>query len=231
MAGYCAILSSRKDGLNYIAVITGAHNSRVLVKEEHETTDENGNVVKVPAEYKTVYHGLNEGRALLTWGESSFRYVKAVNSATPITDIPVKLASGSDRVALLPQYDLEVFVSEDVDIRSDVSYAYVLNAKSLTAPVKAGQVVGTLYVTYKGEKIGEVPLIARSNIERDGWLTLGTRIKELCSTPFFIVLMILTAFAVVFYVITTAVTKEKKAKERKKLMTREHRYLGQGDKK
>ncbi len=231
IAGYCAILSSRKDGLNYIAVITGAHNSRVLVKEEYETTDEKGNVVIVPAEYKTVYNGLNEGRNLLTWGESRFRYVKAVNSATPIADIPVKLASGSDRVALMPQRDLEIFVPDDVDIKKDVSYNYVLNVKSLTAPVKAGQVVGTLYVTYKGENIGEVPLVARNNIERDGWLTLGNRIKELASTPFFIVLMLLTAFAVIFYIITTAVTRQKKENERKRLATRERRYLGQGDKK
>ena len=231
LAGYCAILSSRKDGLNYIAVITGAHNSRVLVKEEYETTDENGNTVKVPAEYKTVYHGLHEGRALLTWGESRFKYVKAVTSATPITDVPVRLAAGSDRVALMPQYDLEVFVSDDVDVKKDVSYHYVLNSNQLTAPVKAGQVVGTLYVTYKGEKIGEVPLIARNNIDRDGWLTLGNRIKELAATPFFIVLILLTAFAIVFYVISTAVTRQKKVNERKKLMTRERRYLGQGDKK
>lgn len=231
LAGYCAILTSRKDGLNYIAVITGAHNSRVLVKEEYETTDEKGNIVKVPAEYKTIYHGLNEGRTLLTWGESRFRYVKAITSATPITDIPVKLAAGSDRVALMPQRDLEIFVPDSVDIKSDVSYSYVLNVTSLTAPVKAGQVVGTLYVTYNGEKIGEVPLVARNNIERDGWLTLGSRIKELASTPFFIVLMILTAFAVVFYVITTAMTRQKKEEERKKLATRERRYLGQGDKK
>jgi D-alanyl-D-alanine carboxypeptidase (penicillin-binding protein 5/6) len=231
IAGYCAILSSRKDGLNYIAVITGADTSRILVSEEHEEIDEEGNTVIVPAVYKTLYHGLSEGRSLLVWGENRFRYIKAIMSATPIVDIPVKLGAGSDRVALMPQRDLEIFVPEDVDAKKEVTYTYVLNKESLTAPVKAGQVVGTLYVTYKGEKIGEVPLVARNNIERDGWLTLGSRIKELASTPFFIVLMILTAFAVVFYVITTAMTRQKKEEERKKLATRERRYLGQGDKK
>lgn len=231
IAGYCAILSSRKDGLNYIAVITGAHTSRVLVKEEYESVDEDGNPIIVPAEYKTVYHGLNEGRTLLKWGESSFRYIKALNSATPIADLPVKLASGSDKVALMPQRDLEIFVPDDVDVKKDVKYEYVLNVDFLTAPVKAGQVVGTLYVTYRGEKVGEVPLITRNNIERDGWLTLGQKIKELVSTPFFIVLILLILFAIVFYIISTAVTRQKKEEERKKLATRERRYLGQGDKK
>ena len=120
---------------------------------------------------------------------------------------------------------------EEVDIKNDVSYHYVLNANSLTAPVKAGQVVGTLYVTYKGEKIGEVPLVARNNIGRDGWLTLGSRIKTLASTPFFIVLMFIIAFAIVFYVIATAVKNKKKEEERRRYETRERRYLGQGEKK
>ncbi len=230
-AGYCAILTSRRDGLNYVAVITGAGTSRVLVHEEYETTDEKGDQVVVPAEYKTIFHGLNEGRALLKWGENRFGYVKAVNAATPITDIAVKLAAGSDRVALMPQRDLEIFVSDDVDIKKDVSYHYVLNAKSLTAPVKAGQVVGTLYVTYKGESIGEVPLVTRNNIERDGWLTVGKRIKDLASTPFFIVLTVLAVFAAVFYVVSTAVVRQKKENERKKLGSRQHRYLTPGNKK
>ena len=131
----------------------------------------------------------------------------------------------------MPQRDLEIFVPDDVDVKKDVKYEYVLNVDFLTAPVKAGQVVGTLYVTYKGEKVGEVPLITRNNIERDGWLTLGQKIKELVSTPFFIVLILLILFAIVFYIISTAVTRQKKEEERKKLATRERRYLGQGDKK
>ncbi len=229
IAGYCAILSSRKDGLNYIAVITGADTSRILVSEEHEEIDEEGNTVIVPAVYKTLYHGLSEGRALLVWGENRFRYIKAITSATPIADIPVKLGSGSDRVALMPQHDLEIFVPEDIDAKKEVTYTYVLNKESLTAPVKAGQVVGTLYVMYKGEKIGEVPLVTRNNIERDGLLVLGARISDLVSTPFFTVLILLTAFAAVFYIFSTAITRRKKETERLKDMTKERRYLGRGN--
>lgn len=229
--GYCAILTSRKDGLNYIAVITGAENSRVLVSEEHEELDEEGNTVIIPAEYKTVYHGLSEGRALLEWGENRFKYIKAVDTATPITDLPVKLASGTDRVALLPEFDLEIFVPDDIDKEKDISFTYVLDRSSLTAPVKAGQKVGTLYVMYKGESIGEVPLITKTNIDRDGYLVLLARLKELASTPFFTVLILLTAFTAVFYVISTAVTRQKKLEQRRREAERGRHYLNSGDKK
>ncbi len=228
VAGYCAILTSSRDGLNYIAVITGAGTSRVLVSEEHEETDEDGNTVIVPAEYKTVYHGLSEGRELLIWGENRFSYIKAVNTATPIADIPVKLAAGSDRVALMPQFDLEIFVPDDIDIKNDITYSYVLNADSLTAPVKAGQVVGTLYVMYNGESIGEVPLITRNNIERDGWLVLAKRIKELTSTPFFIVLILLTVFAAVFYILSNAIIRQRRIAERRRQAERSKHYLEGG---
>lgn len=230
-SGYCAILTSRKDGLNYIAVITGAENSRILVSEEREELDENGNPVIIPAEYKTIYHGLNEGRALLEWGESRFSYIKAVDTATPITDIPVKLGSGTDRVALLPEFDVEIFVPDDVDKEKEISFTYVLDRSSLTAPVKAGQRVGTLYVMYKGESIGEVPLITKTNIDRDGYLMLLERVRELASTPFFTMLIILTAFAAVFYVISTAVTRQQKLEKRRREAERGRHYLSSGDKK
>ncbi len=227
-AGFCGILTSRKDGRNYIAVVTGAKNSRVLVSEEHEETDENGNTVTVPAVYKTVYNGLNEAKTLLIYGESRFNYIKAVNTATPITDIPVKLASGTDRVALMPQFDLEIFVSDDADVENEVTYKYVLNTETLTAPVKAGQVVGTLYVMYGGKSIGEVPLVTKNNIERDGWLMILDRLKELAATPFFTVLIMLTAFTAVFYIISTAVTRQRRLAEKKREAERGRRYLPSG---
>lgn len=227
-AGYCAIVTSRKDGLNYIAVTAGGTNSRILVSEEHEDVDEDGNPIIVPAVYKTVYHGLHEARALLSYGEKSFSYVKAVDTAMPITDLPVKLGLDIDRVSLLPEFDLEIFVSNDSDLEKDITYKYVLDSDSLTAPVKAGQRAGTLYVLYKGEQIGEVPLIVKANIERDGLGMILKRAKALMKTPFFIVLMILTVFALVFYVLSNAVSRQKKISERKRLAEREKRYLGSG---
>lgn len=227
-AGYCGILSSRKDGLNYIAVVLGAENSRVLVSEEHTEKDENGNDVVVPAEYKTIYNGLSEARALLVYGESRFSYIKAVSTATPIVNIPVKLGAGIDKIAVMPEFDLEIFVPDYTDKEKEVSYTYVLDKKFLTAPVKAGQRVGTLYVSYKGELMGEVPLVTRNNVERDGLQLLFFRVKELLSTPFIIVLIILTVFAALFYILSTAITRQKKVDERKRDAEKSRRYLSSG---
>lgn len=209
-AGYCGILTSRKDGLNYIAVVMNSDSKTIEVSPEREETDEKGNTITVPAEYKTIYLGLHEAKALLKYGENSFGYIKAVNTATPITDIPVKLASGTDRVALLPEYNYEIFVPDGIDKEKEITYTYKLEKTSLTAPVKAGQRVGTLYLSYQGNVVAEIPLITKNNIEENGYLVLLTRIEELLSTPFVIVLILLTVFAAVFYVLANAITRQKK---------------------
>ncbi len=229
-AGYCGILTSRKDGLNYIAIVMGAENLTVKISDEHTEIDEEGNEVVVPAEYKTIYFGLHEARALLEFGENAFSYIKAVSTATPIAELPVKLGSGRDKVAVLPEYDLEIFVPDDIDKEKDISYSYVLDVKHLTAPIKAGQRVGTLYVSYKGNLLGEVPLITKSNVEQNGYLMLLERVKELVTTPFFIVLIALTVFAAVFYVLSTAVTRQKHINEKKRQLEKSKHYLSDGEK-
>jgi D-alanyl-D-alanine carboxypeptidase (penicillin-binding protein 5/6) len=229
-AGYCGVLTSRKDGLNYIAVVLGAENVRVMVNPETTGTDENGNEVIIPAEYKTIYLGLAEARELLIFGENAFSYIKAVSTATPITDLPVRLGSGSDRVAVLPEFDLEVFVPDSIDKEKEITYTYTLEYKTLTAPVKAGQRVGTLYVSYKGQLLGEVPLVTRTNIEQNGYLVLLQKFKELMMTPFFIVMIALTAFAAVFYVLSTAITRQKRINDKKRELEKTGHYLSDGEK-
>jgi D-alanyl-D-alanine carboxypeptidase (penicillin-binding protein 5/6) len=229
-AGYCGVLTSRKDGLNYIAVVMGAENLMVKISDEKTETDEEGNEVVVPAVYKTIHFGLHEARALLEFGENAFSYVKAVSTATPIAELPVRLGNGIDKVAVLPEFDLEVFVPNSIDKEKEISYSYVLDEDHLTAPIKAGQRVGTLYVKYKGELLGEVPLITKSNVEQNGYLMLLERIKELLSTPFIIVLIAMTVFAAIFYVLSTAVSRQNRINEKKRQLEKSKHYLGDGEK-
>jgi len=224
-AGYCTIASGRKNGLNYIAILTGAATTSALVTPERTETDADGNSVTIPAVYKTVLNGLIEARALLTWGESNFRYIYAVDRSTPIVELPVKLGKDIDATALMPAQAIEIFVPNDIDREKDITYSYTLLCEELVAPVRAGEVVGTLTVFYRGERLGEVPLIVGHNIEGSGLLTFLNRLSELASTPFFVVLILTIVFAAVFYVLATAVTRQKKRREAKREYDRQHRYL------
>lgn len=224
-AGYSAIATARKNALTYVAIVTGAGTHKKLVSPETIETDPDGNETVIPAVYKTVYDGLHEARELLLWGEKSFCYINAVDSATPIVELPVSLANGVDHITLLPSFGIDVYVPSDIDRDKEITYTYTLTETSLTAPIKAGTEYGTLSVYYRGELLGEVPLVAANNIERSGWLSLLHNAGELMSSPFFLVLIALVIFAAFFYVISTAITRQRKAAERRRALERRQRYL------
>lgn len=206
-AGFCVIASAQHDGLNYIAIVLGADTTRI--QSAPAVTDETGSVV-TPAEYKYIMNGFVEAAKLLKWADGNFSYIKAVDGSTPVCQIPVRLADGIDSVALLPEYPVEIFVPNDIDRENDIQLEWTLDSETLTAPVQAGQKVGVLRVTYKGEFIGEVPLVVRTGITADGGLTVLDRIGQLMRTPFFTVILIAVAVCALIYVFGTAISRSRK---------------------
>ncbi len=228
-AGFCIIATAQHDGLNYIAIVLGADTTTVIKNPGVTGTDENGNTVVItPPEYKYIMNGFVEAAELLTWADKNFKYIKAVDNSTPVCQIPIKLAAEVDSVALLPEAPIELYVPVDIDRNKDIQLSWVLDSEYLTAPVKAGQRVGILTVTYKGEKIGEVPLIVKSNIIQSGGLTLLNRIEQLASTPFFKVILITIAVGTVIYVFATSVSRSRKQAAAKREFIKKNRYLGSG---
>ncbi len=228
-AGFCIIATAQHDGLNYIAIVLGADTTTVVKNPGTTGTDKNGNTVVItPPEYKYIMNGFIEAAELLTWADKNFEYIKAVDSSTPVCQIPVKLAEDVDSVTLLPETPIELYVPVDIDRDKDIKLSWVLDTQSLTAPVKAGQRVGTLTVTYKGETIGQVPLIVKSNIVQSGGLTFLNRIEQLASTPFFKVILIAIAAGALIYVFATAISRSRKKAAAKREFIKKNRYLGNG---
>ncbi len=233
-AGYCAIATGQHDGLNYIAIVTGAGYTEELVEPGHPETDESGNIVYgtdgapviVPPVRENILNGLVDARGLLIWAEENFGYTKLVDRFTPVVQVPVTLGKDTDTVTLMPERAIELFVPNDIDRSRDVTLKWELTAEKLEAPVKAGTQVGTLTVFYLGEEVGTVPLIVRNTIERSGGLTLLALCRELMTTPLFLLIFGLIAFAAVFYVFSTAIKRQKrKEAARREFEKKKKRYL------
>ena len=232
-AGYCAIATGRHDGLTYIAVITGAGSHTVLTQQGGPQVDEEGNIVLDtmgepvinPPVYETILEGLLDAGTLLTWAHKSFSYKNIVDRFTAVIEVPVSLGQNTDSVTLMPLYPIERFVPNDIDMKKDVTFDYVLYDDDLEAPVKAGQEVGMLTVYYLGEEIGTVPLIVRNTIERSGGLTILSGFLEILSTPFFLILGSLIALTAIFYVISTAINRQKKRTSARREYEKKTRYL------
>ncbi|MBE6622512.1 MAG: D-alanyl-D-alanine carboxypeptidase [Ruminococcaceae bacterium] len=224
-AGYCAIGSAQHDGLNYISIVTGAGYTPILKEEGRIEFDEEGNEVLIPPVYENRLDGLVDAGQLLIWAEGNFDYMNLVDRTTPVVQVPVKLGKGVDCVTLMPESAIEMYVPRDLDRKKDLTLTWELDSEELIAPVKAGQQVGMLTVSYLGEEIGRVPLIVRNTIERDGGLAIVSRFAELATTPFFLLIFGLIAFAAVFYVITTAIARQKRQTAPKRERDKNTRYL------
>lgn len=220
-AGFCIIATAQHDGLNYIAIVLGADTT--TVEKTPAVTDSDGREV-TPAEYKYIMNGFIEAAKLLKWADGNFSYIKAVDSSTPVCQIPVRLADGIDSVALLPESPVEIYVPNDIDRENDIVLDWTLDSDTLTAPVQAGQKVGVLRVTYKGEFIGEVPLVVKTGITADGGLTVLDRLGQLMRTPFFTVILIAVAVCALIYVFGTAISRSRKKAEAKREFAKKNRY-------
>ncbi len=215
-AGYCMIASAENGGKNYISVVMGAKDRVELVSPESESTDEEGNTVILPAVYKTVITGLLDSAELLRWADGNFVFHTAVAPTMPICQIDVRLGKTTDKVVLVPKSSIEAFVPKDFDSGKDFEYSYTLHSQSVTAPVKAGTEMGMLTVSYKGQLLGEVPLVVSNNIEQSVWLTALDGLKQLAQTPLFKIIIFTFIFGAVIYVIVTAARIAQINKKKKK---------------
>jgi len=143
--GYC-LLSAAKNGEDYlISVVLNAP----MLELEGGGTDR---------------RQFTESRELFKWGFSNFTRRQIVDTDTPLAQVEVTL-SQTDHVLVRPAHQLERTLPRDLkleDIKQDIS----LDAETVQAPVTAGQPLGKLTLTYQGQELGQVDLVAVSAAER-----------------------------------------------------------------
>ena len=71
---------------------------------------------------------------------------------------------------------VDVVAAEDVRLLAsrgerDPFGLHVVTDESVQAPIEKGQVVGTLEITYRGEKVKEIPVLAAEDVARAGFFT------------------------------------------------------------
>lgn len=143
--GYC-LLSAAKDGEDYL--ISVVLNAPILEKEDGGSDRRQ----------------FTESRELFKWGFSNFERRQIVDTATPLAQVEVTL-SKTDHVLVRPAAQLERTLPRSVK-QEDIKQEIHLDADTVQAPVTAGQSLGKLTLTYEGQALGEVDLVAVSAAER-----------------------------------------------------------------
>lgn len=165
-----------KDGENYISVVLYVPNG----------TDPDGGR---PA--------LLETGTLMDWVYETYTIAPALDTTQPITESRIVYSTQTDTVMLYPADDMMTLLPRE---GGAALTEQVFNLPDhLTAPLKQGDVVGTVTLTIGGESIGTVDLIAGSDVARNQMLYTISRVGEFFSSTYFKVVIMLTMAVVAVY--------------------------------
>ena len=147
-AGRNIISLASKDGNNYLAIL-----------------------LKAPirnADGETKYYHLDAASAVFVWAFNNFSYVVILNETVEIDEVKVTLAEGNDYVLARPKEEFSMLWYDEIDtslIKRDGDNI-VFDKESFQAPIKKGDRLGEVTLTYSGETLGTVELVAVSDVER-----------------------------------------------------------------
>lgn len=145
-AGRNIIAMASKDGNNYLTVL-----------------------LKAPirdADGENQFYHLDDATAVFNWAFNNFSYQVILADTVEIGEIPVTLAEGNDYVLARPKEEITVLWYEDIDTslikKDDITWDF----EAVQAPVERGDRLGEVTLTYSGEELATVELVAVSDVKR-----------------------------------------------------------------
>lgn len=116
------------------------------------------------------YEKLRQGQftesvKLLKHGFNNFERITITKGSDPIDKVAVTLSRQADEVMVKPQGSITRTLPKDLNV-DDIVSEINLFSETVEAPVEAGQVLGTMKLSYQGEVYGTLDLVAVTSVER-----------------------------------------------------------------
>ncbi|MBR2897639.1 MAG: D-alanyl-D-alanine carboxypeptidase [Oscillospiraceae bacterium] len=112
-----------------------------------------------------------ETSKLINYGFDAFTYQTVLNTLYPVAEMPVSRSSGANFVSLAPKEEVSVLLPSDYDESKIVYDVKLISENGVTAPVDAGEELGTITVKYGGKALGSTKLVSIARVERATLLT------------------------------------------------------------
>ncbi len=182
-AGKCVVTTATKNGYSYLAV-----------------------AMKAPF-YDYDKDGYNENfafmdvKAMLEWTFKNIKLKTVTDPSQIITVADVKYAWGVDHVRLVPAEEYFALVPVGVDSASVLVEPVEGGLpEALEAPIKKGDEVCEAIVSYAGEEIARIKLVAAEDVDRSIILFIVGKLGDLSKTLGFKIFMALLALVVIFVI-------------------------------
>ncbi|MBE6672421.1 MAG: D-alanyl-D-alanine carboxypeptidase [Ruminococcaceae bacterium] len=174
-AGSCIVASARIDNQNYLCIVMGANQNESFLL----------------------------ARDLFEWVSSSYCYKTVFSGKNVLGEIAVTLADACDYVAVVADRDITCFVPNNISADAlEICKEFYFN--KLTAPVKAGMVVGEALIYLEGEHIGTVNLITANSLAKDHSSHFMRKVKHFLISPGFLLTVGIIILCATVYVLVIA---------------------------
>ncbi len=185
-AGYCLVTTAEKNGTELLSVVFKAPNKSA----SYEDT-----------------------KKLLKLGFENYTYTPIAISGNTIQESDkVYEAKDATRVALTVKEDVYALLPKDIDVTTDLEITSDL-PKVIKAPIKKGEVLGTITYSYNGSELQTQDLIAANDVERDNIIFLYHIIINTLTHPLFYIPVILI---IILIMISRANRRKQEALKRKR---------------
>lgn len=143
-AGRCLASTAYKDGYSYLLVTLGAPQK-----------DENGN---------NVMYNFIDAKKIYEWAFKNLEYTTVVSGTEEIAEVPVEYGDGVDYVIVKPNEEYSRIWNRAVS--TDSVHRVIDLKKNVIAPIKKGDVLGTIELQYGGQTLSTIDLIATTDVNR-----------------------------------------------------------------
>ena len=190
--GMCDVMAYKNDhgDQSYVSWANQDGSTYIFcIMQSPDTCDDYGYANRRPA--------LCETTKLMDWVFDTYTIAPALDTTQPITEVRVAYSTQADTVMLYPADNMMTLLPRD---GGAALTEQVFNVPDqLPAPIKQGDIVGTVTLTIEGETIGTADLIAGSDVSRNQLLYTISRVSLFFSSTYFKVVIALTIFVVGCY--------------------------------
>ena len=187
-AGYCLASSMKTDGSYVVSIVLGCK----VLESDNGFYD---------------IQSFIQTRQLFQWFNSCYSLRDVVSTIEPITEIPVRLAEGTDTVVCCASEGLKLFLPNDLDISTEYTRSIRIfsgpdGSEELTAPISRGQVLGELTIRGSdGSTYGPFSLIANTDVAVSRLELMRQRLKDLVHSQGFRTIFMIVAAVILIYII------------------------------
>ncbi|MGI6030235.1 MAG: D-alanyl-D-alanine carboxypeptidase family protein [Eubacteriales bacterium] len=189
-AGYCLVTSAQRSNMQLICVVMGG---------------------KVYGEEELISSYVDAKNAMVKTFETLQSYSVA-KAGDMVKEVAVA-AGAMDHVSLGPQQDVRMLLPADAEAE-DVTVEYTL-PDLIKAPVKTGDVVGTMKVLYQGVECGSYALSALMDVRQSFFGAIGYYLGLFFRNIVVRILLVLFVLFLIFYIRLTIVVNHKRQQQLK----------------